>query len=345
MNRYSRIAGTGSYLPEKVLTNKDLEQSMATSDEWIRSRTGIERRHIAAPEESSSSLAEHAARRALKAAGATAADVDFIVVGTTTPDLIFPNTGTLLQQRLDIHGCPAFSLETACSGFVYALSVADKYVRLGESQCALVVGVECLSRFVDWTDRATAVLFGDGAGAVVLTPADEPGIIGTHLHSDGKYQDLLYFPYGVSKGFDTLRNNSKDGLKMQGNEVFKVAVRTLSRLVDETLAKNGIERGDIDWLVKPGGILSLQTLEGRAFTLDLAGNRLVLETPASLRSPEGSRSSPASARSAGRSKPSPSPVGTGDVNTPSPRSLRPPPAVRSRCRSSEPVRTGTPDRA
>ena len=274
MNRYSRIAGTGSYLPEKVLTNKDLEQSMATSDEWIRSRTGIERRHIAAPEESSSSLAEHAARRALKAAGATPADVDFIVVGTTTPDLIFPNTGTLLQQRLDIHGCPAFSLETACSGFVYALSVADKYVRLGESQCALVVGVECLSRFVDWTDRATAVLFGDGAGAVVLTPADEPGIIGTHLHSDGKYQDLLYFPYGVSKGFDTLRSNSKDGLKMQGNEVFKVAVRTLSRLVDETLAKNGVERGDIDWLVPHQA--NLRIIQSAAEKLGLPMEKVVV---------------------------------------------------------------------
>ncbi len=274
MNRYSRIAGTGSYLPEKIVTNKDLEKTIDTTDEWIRSRTGIERRHIAAPEESSSSLAEHAARRALKAAGATPADVDFIVVGTTTPDLIFPNTGTLLQQRLDIHGCPAFSLETACSGFVYALSVADKFVRLGEAQCALVVGVECLSRFIDWTDRATAVLFGDGAGAVVLTPADEPGIIGTHLHSDGKYQDLLYFPYGVSKGFETLRNNSTDGLKMQGHEVFKVAVRTLSRLVDETLAKNGVERHEIDWLVPHQA--NLRIIQSAAEKLGLSMEKVVV---------------------------------------------------------------------
>ena len=274
MNRYSRVAGTGSYLPEKVVTNHDLAKTIDTSDEWIRARTGIERRHIAAPEESSSSLAEHAARRALKSAGATPADVDFIVVGTTTPDLIFPNTGTLLQQRLDIHGCPAFSLETACSGFIYALSVADKYVRLGESKCALVVGVECLSRFIDWTDRATAVLFGDGAGAVVLTPADEPGIIGTHLHSDGKYQDLLYFPYGVSKGFETLRSNSTDGLKMQGNEVFKVAVRTLSRLVDETLAKNGVERGDIDWLVPHQA--NLRIIQSAAEKLGLPMEKVVV---------------------------------------------------------------------
>jgi 3-oxoacyl-[acyl-carrier-protein] synthase-3 len=274
MNRYSRVAGTGSYLPEKVVTNKDLEKTVDTTDEWIRTRTGIERRHIAGPEESSSSLAEHAARRALKSAGATPSDVDFIVVGTTTPDLIFPNTGTLLQQRLDIHGCPAFSLETACSGFVYALSIADKYVRLGESQCALVVGVECLSRFVDWTDRATAVLFGDGAGAVVLTPADEPGILGTHLHSDGKYQDLLYFPYGVSKGFETLRANSKDGLKMQGNEVFKVAVRTLSKLVDETLAKNGVERSDIDWLVPHQA--NLRIIQSAADKLGLPMEKVVV---------------------------------------------------------------------
>ena len=274
MNRYSRIAGTGSYLPEKVVTNHDLEKTIDTTDEWIRTRTGIERRHIAAPEESSSSLAEHAARRALKAAGMSPADVDFIVVGTTTPDLIFPNTGTLLQQRLDIHGCPAFSLETACSGFVYALSVADKYVRLGEAQCALVVGVECLSRFIDWTDRATAVLFGDGAGAVVLTPADEPGIIGTHLHSDGKYQDLLYFPYGVSKGFDILRRNSTDGLKMHGNEVFKVAVRTLSRLVDETLAKNGVERGEIDWLIPHQA--NLRIIQAAADKLDLPMEKVVV---------------------------------------------------------------------
>jgi 3-oxoacyl-[acyl-carrier-protein] synthase-3 len=274
MNRYSRVAGTGSYLPAQVLTNKDLESRVDTTAEWIRSRTGIERRHIAAPEETSSSLGEHAARRALKAAGLTPADVDFIVVGTTTPDLIFPNTGTLLQERLGIHGCPAFSLETACSGFVYALSIADKFVRLGEAKCALVVGVECLSRFIDWTDRSTCVLFGDGAGAVVLTPADEPGIIATHLHSDGKYKDLLFFPYGVSSGFETLRNNSTAGLKMVGNEVFKVAVRTLSRLVDETLAKNGIERSDIDWLIPHQA--NIRIIQATAKRLQLPMERVVL---------------------------------------------------------------------
>jgi 3-oxoacyl-[acyl-carrier-protein] synthase-3 len=271
---YSRIAGTGSYLPEKVLTNADLEKMVDTSDEWIRTRTGIERRHIAAPDETSSMLAEHAARRALRAAGLTVEDVDFIVVGTTTPDRVFPNTGTLLQERLGIHGCPAFSLETACSGFVYALSVADKYVRLGEAKCALVVGTECLSRITDWTDRATCVLFGDGAGAVVLTPSVEPGIVNTHLHSDGRFKDLLYFPYGVSQGFDALRAGAPEGITMQGNDVFKVAVRTLSRLVDETLAKNGIDKQQIDWLVPHQA--NLRIIQSAADKLDMPMEKVIV---------------------------------------------------------------------
>jgi 3-oxoacyl-[acyl-carrier-protein] synthase-3 len=271
---YSRIAGTGGYLPEKVLTNADLEKLVDTTDEWIRSRTGIERRHIAADDETSSSLAEHAARRALRAAGLTVEDVDFMVVGTTTPDRVFPNTGTLLQERLGIHGCPAFSLETACSGFIYALSVADKYVRLGESKCALVVGVECLSRIVDWTDRGTCVLFGDGAGAVVLTPSVDPGVINTHLHSDGRYKDLLYYPYGVSEGFDKLKAGAPSAIAMQGNDVFKVAVRTLSRLVDETLAKNGIDKHQIDWLVPHQA--NLRIIQSAADKLDLPMEKVIV---------------------------------------------------------------------
>jgi 3-oxoacyl-[acyl-carrier-protein] synthase-3 len=271
---YSRIAGTGSYLPEKVVTNADLEKTVDTTDEWIRSRTGIERRHIAADDETSSSLAEYAARRALRSAGLTVDDVDFIVVGTTTPDRIFPNTGTLLQERLGIHGCPSFALETACSGFIYALSVADKYVRLGEAKCALVVGVECLSRITDWTDRGTCVLFGDGAGAVVLTPSVEAGIINTHLHSDGRYKDLLYYPYGVSDGFDKLKAGAPGGITMQGNDVFKVAVRTLSRLVDETLAKNGIDKHQIDWLVPHQA--NLRIIKSAADKLDMPMEKVIV---------------------------------------------------------------------
>lgn len=246
---YSRIAGTGRYLPEKVLTNADLEKMVDTSAEWITSRTGIERRHIAADHETTSSLCIEAAKRAMEAAGVTAADIDFIVVGTTTPDLVFPNVGTIVQGALGVRDCPAFSLETACSGFIYALSMADKFVKAGEARCALVIGAECLSRIVDWTDRTTCVLFADGAGAVVLKPSAEPGIITTLLSADGQYKDLLGFPYGPSSGFDKLRAGAPAGVHMKGPEVFKVAVGTLSRLVDQTLAKGGVEKSEIDWLV------------------------------------------------------------------------------------------------
>jgi 3-oxoacyl-[acyl-carrier-protein] synthase-3 len=247
---YSRIAGTGSHLPEKILTNLDLERMVDTSDEWIRDRTGIERRHIAAPGETTVDLAEKAARRALDAAGVRPQDVDFIAFGTTTPDLVFPNCGVLLQQRLGIGGCPAFSLEAACSGFIYALSVADKFIRFGESKCALVVGAETLSRIVDWTDRSTAVLFADGAGAVVLQPSKEAGVLSTHLHADGSYKDLLYCRGGVSRGFDfTPDGKPLFTVAMTGNEVFKVAVHSLSRAVDEALAANKMDKSDITWLV------------------------------------------------------------------------------------------------
>jgi 3-oxoacyl-[acyl-carrier-protein] synthase III len=245
---YARIAGTGSHLPERILTNADLEKMVDTSDEWIKSRSGIEQRHIAAPGETTSDLAVPAARRAMEAAGVGPADIDLICVGTTTPDLVFPNVGTLLQQRLGIHGCPAFSLEAACSGFIYALSVAEKFIRLGEAKCALVVGAETLSRMVDWTNRSTCVLFGDGAGAVVLKPSEEPGIIYTRLHADGQYKDLLYYPDGISTGFELVRKNQAY-IQMKGNEVYKLAVNTLGRIVVETLAANGIEQSQIDWLI------------------------------------------------------------------------------------------------
>ena len=266
---YSRITGTGSYLPEKVITNHDLEQMVDTSDEWIRTRTGIERRHVAAAGETTVDLAEHAARRALAAAGIAPADVDFIAFGTTTPDLVFPNCGTLLQGRLGCSGPPAFSLETACAGFMYALSIADKYVRCGEARRALVVGAETLSRITDWHDRATAVLFADGAGAVVLEPGDTPGVLSTHLHSDGRYKDVLYCGSGVSKGFAP-----KLAISMAGSEVFKVAVIKLGQAVDEALSANGLDRTALDWLVPHQA--NIRIIEATARRLDLPMERVVV---------------------------------------------------------------------
>jgi len=266
---YSRIAGTGSYLPERVVTNHDLEKMVDTTDEWIRSRTGIERRHIAADGETTVDLAERAARRALEAAGIAPAEVDFIAFGTTTPDLIFPNCGTLLQHRLGCRGVPAFSVETACAGFMYALSIADKYVRCGDARCALVIGAETLSRITDWSDRATAVLFADGAGAVLLEPAATPGVLSTHLHSDGEYRDLLYCGSGVSKGFEP-----KLAIRMTGSEVFKIAVTKLGQVVDETLAANGLDRTSLDWLVPHQA--NIRIIQATARKLELPMERVIV---------------------------------------------------------------------
>lgn len=245
---YTKIAGTGSYLPEKILTNADLEKMVDTSDEWIRTRTGIEERHIAADGEYTVDLAEQAALKAMEAAGKTKDDIDLIIVGTTTPDRVFPSTACLLQNRLDIHGCAAFDVQAVCTGFVYALGIADKFIRSGSAKCALVVGAETLSRIIDWSDRNTCVLFGDGAGAVVLEQSDEPGIFSTHLHADGEYENLLTVPYGVSTGADHIISGSA-GITMKGNEVFKMAVNTLGRIVDETLEYNNMVKSDVDWLV------------------------------------------------------------------------------------------------
>jgi 3-oxoacyl-[acyl-carrier-protein] synthase III len=266
---YSRISGTGARLPDRVVTNHDLEQMVDTTDEWIRTRTGIERRHVAAENETTVDLAEVAARRALEAAGIAPTEVDFIAFGTTTPDLIFPNCGTLLQQRLGCRGGPAFSLETACAGFMYALSIADKYVRAGEVRRALVIGAETLSRITDWSDRATAVLFADGAGAVVLEPSETAGVLSTHLHSDGQYKDLLYCGSGVSAGFQ-----ARLAITMSGNEVFKIAVTKLGQAVDEALAANGLERGAIDWLVPHQA--NIRIIQATARKLDLPMERVIV---------------------------------------------------------------------
>ena len=251
MTTYARITGTGSYLPEKVLTNKDLEAMVDTNDQWIRERTGILKRHVVVDGETTCDLAEQAARRAIEAAGKTPQDIDLIVLATTTADKIFPSTACLVQQRLDIHGCPAFDVQAVCTGFVYALGVAEKFVKTGSSKCALVIGAETFSRIVDWTDRGTSILFGDGAGAVVLEASDEPGILSTHLHADGAYETLLHVPGGVSRGFENIADAERDPryTHMKGNEVFKMAVNTLGRIVDETLDANHMRKSDIDWLV------------------------------------------------------------------------------------------------
>ena len=245
---YARITGTGGYLPERVLTNHDLERMVETSDQWIRERTGIRERRIAAPGETTSMLAEHAARRALASAGVAPEAVDLIVLATTTPDQVFPSTACLLQRRLGIRGCAAFDVQAVCTGFIYALAVADKFIRAGDARCALVVGAETLSRIVDWSDRSTCVLFGDGAGAVVLQAAEEPGVLSTHLHADGGYAELLQVPAGISQGYEKVQAGEAY-MEMRGSEVFKVAVNTLGRIVDETLEANGLQRDAVDWLI------------------------------------------------------------------------------------------------
>ncbi len=246
---FSRIAGTGSYLPEKVVTNHDLAKMVDTSHEWIVERTGIEKRHLASDDETTCDLAEKAARLAMEMAGKTANDIDLIIVATTTPDLVFPSTACLLQARLGVsNGGAAFDIQAVCTGFVYALGIADKFIKSGSHQCALVIGAETLSRIVDWTDRNTCVLFGDGAGAVILEADEEAGLLSTHLHADGHYADLLKVDTGLSRHSERLKAGNAF-IEMRGNEVFRMAVKTLGRIVDETLAHNNLEKKDIDWLV------------------------------------------------------------------------------------------------
>lgn len=270
---YSKIAGTGRYLPERILTNADLEKMVDTTDEWIRTRTGVERRHVAADDETTSSLCIQAAKKAIEEAGISADEIDLIVIGTTTPDLVFPNIATLVQQALGVHGCPAFSIEAACTGFVYALSTADKFIRTGESKCALVIGAEVITKLVDWDDRSTCVLFGDGAGAVIVKPSDEPGIMSCHLGADGKYKELLYYPVGPGK--DLAKAGVGDSkILMKGNEVFKVAVKTLGGVAEEALNANNIDKSDLDWLVPHQA--NLRIIQATAKRLDLPLEKVIL---------------------------------------------------------------------
>lgn len=269
----TRIAGTGGYLPEKVVTNKDLEKTMETSDEWIRERTGICKRHIIADDQTCSDMALAAAYDAIEMAGVEIDDIDLIVVGTVTPDKVFPSTACIIQRRLGIHGCPAFDIQAACSGFIYALDIANRLIRTGGATTALVIGSEALSRVTNWEDRGTAVLFGDGAGAVILQASDEPGVISTHIHSDGQYEELLHVPQGIGTGYDAIR---KEGafIHMNGNAVFRRAVATLGLIAQETLDGNGIDKHDIDWLVPHQA--NLRIITAAAKKLDLSMDNVVV---------------------------------------------------------------------
>lgn len=265
---FARITGTGSYLPDNVVTNKDLEKTVDTSDQWIRERSGIEQRHIAFDHQTTVDLAEQASLRAIEAAGINAHDIDLIVFATSTPDKIFPSSACILQARLGIHGCPAFDIQAVCSGFVYALSVADKFIKTGSSKKVLVIGAEVFSRIINWEDRGTCVLFGDGAGAVILEASEETGILSTHIHADGQYEELLHVPCGVGSNYEQV----KAGLgfvEMKGSEVFKVAVNTLGKIVDETLAANRMEKSDIDWLVPHQANLRIVTATAKKLNMSM----------------------------------------------------------------------------
>ncbi|HEV2007534.1 MAG TPA: beta-ketoacyl-ACP synthase III [Burkholderiales bacterium] len=266
----SRIVGTGSYLPAKVLTNHDLEKIVDTSDEWIVTRTGIRQRYIAADGEQSSDLALNASRKAIDAAGIAPHDIGLIIVATTTPDMIFPSTACILQSKLGIKNCPVFDVQAVCSGFIYALATADLFIRSGEYQYALVVGAEVYSRILDWNDRGTCVLFGDGAGAVVIKASDTPGILSSHLHADGNYRDMLSVPGSVRGG----KVEGRPFLQMAGNAVFRFAVKVLDELVAEALAKNNLEKSDIDWLIPHQA--NIRIIKSTAKKLSLSMDKVVV---------------------------------------------------------------------
>ena len=272
---YSRIIGTGSHLPKKVVTNHDLEKILDTDDQWIRDRTGIRERRISSAEEPTTVLAENACRKALEAADVDPGEIDLLVLGTTTPDLIFPSSACLIQKKLGLPDCGAMDVNAACSGFIYALSIADKFIRCGDAKKVLVCGAETLSSLINWNKRETAVIFGDGAGAMVLEASAEPGILSTHIHANGNYADLLNTEVGVSRGFKGLEDNDgKAELMMKGNEVFKVAVRTLGRIVDETLAANNMDKSELDWLIPHQA--NLRIISATARKLDMNMEQVVI---------------------------------------------------------------------
>lgn len=264
---YARIAGTGSYLPEQVLTNNDLAARVETSDEWIFTRTGIRERHIVAPDETCSMMASQAAKRAIEAAGIQGEELELIIVATCTPDKLLPSTACLVQAAIGAFGCPAFDVSIACAGFNYGLAIADQFIRNGSVKCALVIGSEVMSSLVDWTDRSTCILFGDGAGAVILQADMTPGILSTHLHADGRYGDLLYVDTGI-------RQVEEPKVMMKGNEVFKVAVNSLGDVLTETLEANQIAAAQVDWLIPHQA--NMRIISAMAKKLDLPMDRVIV---------------------------------------------------------------------
>lgn len=270
---FARIAGTGSYLPEKILTNADLECMVDTTDEWIFARTGIRERHVVTDDEATSDLATKAAKNAIVSAKISPQDIDLIIVATTTPDKIFPSVATIVQQKLGILGCPAFDVQAVCSGFVYALATADNFIKAGSAKCALVIGAETFSRITDWSDRGNCILWGDGAGAVILEASDEAGIISTHLHADGHYEKMLHVPRKTAAE-KSASKYKHDTVVMEGNAVFKMAVNTLDAIVDETLSANGLQKSDIDWLVPHQA--NIRIIQATAKKLDMSMDSVVV---------------------------------------------------------------------
>ena len=263
--KYSKILSTGSYLPQKILSNKDLEIMVDTTDEWIFTRTGIRERHIAASDEMTSDLAVKAALNAFEMAKIDKNAIDLIIIATTTPDKVFPSVATMVQRKLGMAGCAAFDVQAVCSGFVYALATADNFIKAGAAKCALVIGAETFSRIVDYTDRSNCILWGDGAGAVILQASETQGVISTHLHADGNYENMLHVP----------RNpNGADTVTMEGNAVFKMAVNTLDQIVDETLTANNMQKSDIDWLVPHQA--NIRILQATAKKLEMPMDKVVV---------------------------------------------------------------------
>jgi len=264
---FSKIKGCGSYLPENVLTNSDLESILDTTDEWITSRTGIKKRHIIAENQYTSDLALEASKIAIKHANLIPNDIDLIIVATTTPDKIFPSTACILQKKLDIKECPAFDIQAVCSGYIYALSVADKFIKTASARNVLVVGADAMSRITDYSDRSNAILWGDGSGAVVLSRSDEEGILSTHIHASGEHEELLHVPKKEKEGI--LRST----IEMRGNQVFKMAVNTLDMIVDETLNANKLAKEDIDWVVPHQA--NIRIIEATAKKLNMSMDKVI----------------------------------------------------------------------